>query len=145
MTVTQLPRGADQLLEHHPARQSIRTETDITATIAPIGHDGVAGRPTTGELLDLSASGARLRTSEPILLGQALVITFSLPDHPGPIAVTGEIVNAEPHAAGTMAVGIRFLGLQEPVRIALTRFVLRNNKARGVGAGRVLDQQRRPA
>jgi hypothetical protein len=80
-------------------------------------------------LLDLSAGGLRFESRHEYQRGELVEIQFSLPQT-GPLTVRGEIVRAQiaPEAAtgqeqGASQYGLRFLGMDESVRVKIMTWV----------------------
>ncbi len=66
--------------------------------------DYVAGdRALQGIIKDMSADGMFIETRGPLSVGQEIVLTFSSPNYPEPIKITGEVVRR-----GTLGVGVKF-------------------------------------
>ena len=63
----------------------------------------VGERNFEGFMLDISPAGAFIETSEPFTAGQQINISFSLPNNPGQLKVTGEIL-----WKGMLGIGVKF-------------------------------------
>ena len=63
----------------------------------------VEKRNFEGFMLDISPAGAFIETGEPFSAGQQINISFSLPNNPGQLKVTGEIL-----WKGMLGIGVKF-------------------------------------
>ena len=66
----------------------------------------VEGRNFEGFMLDISPAGAFIETGEGFTGGQPIQLAFSLPNNPGQLTITGEIL-----WNGKFGIGLKFNGL----------------------------------
>ncbi|UCD82902.1 MAG: PilZ domain-containing protein [Desulfobacterales bacterium] len=75
----------------------------------------VEGRNFEGFMLDISPAGAFIETGEPFTAGQQIRLTFSLPNSPGQLNISGEIL-----WKGMLGMGVKFNDMT-PKQIDLIR------------------------
>lgn len=63
----------------------------------------VGGRNFEGFMLDISPAGAFIETGEAFTAGHQIQLAFSLPNHPGQLTITGEIL-----WNGKLGIGLQF-------------------------------------
>ena len=63
----------------------------------------IEGRNFEGFMLDISPAGAFIETGEAFTAGQQIQLAFSLPNHPGQLTITGEIL-----WNGKFGIGLQF-------------------------------------
>jgi len=63
----------------------------------------VQGYSYEGYMLDISPAGAFIETGEAFSAGQGIELSFSLPNSPGPLRITGEIL-----WKGLLGIGVKF-------------------------------------
>ncbi len=68
---------------------------------------------------DISIGGIFLESAIPVKVGTMLYLSFALPKHKRPIHITGEVVRI----AGSLGMGIRFVGLSVIARKRLEQFI----------------------
>jgi Tfp pilus assembly protein PilZ len=68
----------------------------------------VEDRNYEGFMLDISPAGAFIETGEPFTAGQAIILSFSLPNRPGQLKISGEIL-----WKGMLGIGVKFNVLTE--------------------------------
>ena len=71
-------------------------------------HYKVEGRNYEGFMLDISPAGAFIETDEPFNAGQQIDLTFSLPNRPGQLKISGEIL-----WKGMLGIGVQFNDLAQ--------------------------------
>jgi len=89
------PEETEIVLRSH-ARKSCLINTDYV----------VEGHSFEGFMLDISPAGAFIETGEAFTAGQQIQLAFSLPNHPGRLTITGEIL-----WNGKSGIGLRFKAL----------------------------------
>ena len=96
-------------LQEQPINAVIPVETEIALR----GHSRkscmistdyvVEGRNFEGFMLDISPAGAFIETGEAFTAGHQIQLAFSLPNHPGQLTITGEIL-----WNGKLGIGLKF-------------------------------------
>lgn len=99
-------------LQEQPISAVIPVETEIALR----GHSRkscmistdyvVGGRNFEGFMLDISPAGAFIETGEAFTAGHQIQLAFSLPNHPGQLTITGEIL-----WNGKLGIGLQFKAL----------------------------------
>ncbi len=96
-------------LQEQPINSVNSEETEIalrghTRKSCMISTDySVEGSDFEGFMLDISPAGAFIETGETFAVGQQIQLSFSLPNHPAKLAITGEIL-----WKGKLGIGLQF-------------------------------------
>lgn len=116
-------------------RKFIRVGLQTSTTCSLLDPSGVGNRTIDVTLVDLSAGGAALVATEPIVVGQPVRLLVHATNPEIDIAVIGTVVRADARAAdGQYRFAVRFVALGDAERVELTRFVLRAARTNGQGA-----------
>ncbi len=110
-----------------PQRHQQRRHVRVRAKGVQVAFLGEEGRDAVGQLLDVSASGARAALEQGNLeVGRRLHLRFTLPDAKGDkdLSLAGEVVWARVLADGREAVGVEFHDLDDRAEAELTRWAL---------------------
>ena len=91
------PEETEIALRSH-SRKSCMISTDYV----------VEGHNFEGFMLDISPAGAFIETGEAFSAGQQIQLAFSLPNNPGQLTITGEIL-----WNGKLGIGLRFKALSQ--------------------------------
>ncbi len=78
----------------------------------------VEDRNFEGFMLDISPAGAFIETGEPFTAGQQIQLSFSLPNSPAQLQLSGEIL-----WKGMLGIGVRFKDLNHDQRKLLRTFI----------------------
>ena len=78
----------------------------------------VEGHNFEGFMLDISPAGAFIETGEAFTAGQQIQLAFSLPNNPGQLAITGEIL-----WNGKLGIGLQFKELSRKQMDLITEFM----------------------
>jgi Tfp pilus assembly protein PilZ len=111
-------------LQNHPLQTMNLEETEIalrdhTRKSCMLSVDyRVDNRNFEGFMLDISPAGAFIETGEPFTAGQRIGITFSLPNSPGQLQLTGEIL-----WKGMLGIGVRFKNLNHDQSEQISTFM----------------------
>jgi PilZ domain len=120
-------------------RKYIRVHLDLSVSCSLLDPSGVSDRRLEAILTDLSAGGAKLVATEPIIAGQPMRLTLRSAEPALDITVIGTIVRIDPKSPeGAFPFSVRFATLGDAERVALTRYVLRAARTRGQGADRIV-------
>ena len=79
----------------------------------------VEGRNFEGFMLDISPAGAFIETGEAFTAGQQIQLAFSLPNNPGKLTITGDIL-----WNGKLGIGLRFKELSQKQIDLITAFMV---------------------
>ena len=78
----------------------------------------VDGRPYRSTIIDISAVGVFIETTNTFKVGKDIVLEFVLPNQPKPLKVGGKIV-----WSGFQGIGVKFINLRRPQEDAVRTFV----------------------
>ena len=111
--ISQMSDDAQLALLERLQEQPISAVTPVETEIALRGHSRkscmistdyvVGGRNFEGFMLDISPAGAFIETGEAFTAGHQIQLAFSLPNHPGQLTITGEIL-----WNGKLGIGLQF-------------------------------------
>ena len=101
------PEETEIALRSH-SRKSCMINTDYV----------VEGHNFEGFMLDISPAGAFIETGEEFSAGQQIQLAFSLPNNPGQLTITGEIL-----WNGKLGIGLRFKALSQKQIDLITAFM----------------------
>lgn len=120
-------------------RKFIRVGLRTQATCALLDPTGVGARTLEVTLVDLSAGGAGLVASEPVVIGQPVRLHVVSSDPELDIVVIGTVVRADARSSdGSYRFAIQFAALGDHERVTLTRFVLKAARTSGQGSDRIV-------
>lgn len=104
-----------------------------------LGMTGEVLLPSVRRRVNISASGARLRSPENYEPGDTLEVTLFIPTvPPTSVVVSGEVVRAVPVEGGEYEIALRFFEIDEAAREKLVRYTLQ--RQREILAGRRKDE-----
>ncbi|UCF93744.1 MAG: PilZ domain-containing protein [Desulfobacterales bacterium] len=83
-------------------RETIRKPCHIKASCR------VAGNTYPGYIIDIGNYGVFIETAQAFAVGQPIQLEFPLPDHPSPLAVSGDVV-----WSGSQGIGVKFVDLDK--------------------------------
>ena len=111
--ISQMSDDAQLALLERLQEQPISAVTPVETEIALRGHSRkscmistdyvVGGRNFEGFMLDISPADAFIETGEAFTAGHQIQLAFSLPNHPGQLTITGEIL-----WNGKLGIGLQF-------------------------------------
>lgn len=111
--ISKMSDDAQLTLLERLQEQPISAVTPVETEIALRGHSRkscmistdyvVGGRNFEGFMLDISPAGAFIETGEAFTAGHQIQLAFSLPNHPGQLTITGEIL-----WNGKLGIGLQF-------------------------------------
>ena len=111
--ISEMSDDAQLTLLERLQEQPISAVTPVETEIALRGHSRkscmistdyvVGGRNFEGFMLDISPAGAFIETGEAFTAGHQIQLAFSLPNHPGQLTITGEIL-----WNGKLGIGLQF-------------------------------------
>ncbi len=78
----------------------------------------VDGQSFESFMLDISPAGAFIETKEAFFAGQQIELSFALPNLPGQLSITGEIL-----WKGMLGMGVKFNNLTDEQKAAITAFI----------------------
>jgi len=100
-------------------RKHIRLESLHLLDYIVIDSVGTRGRHAMGRTLDISESGIKIETNEPLIMGDLLVVTIGLEDDL--IDLHGEVTNCRP-ASGMFVNGVQFTDIPEEGKKLLKKY-----------------------
>lgn len=118
----------------------MRVELMLPVECFAIDQKGIAGPAVRAELHDVSGGGARLALDGPVALGAAMRIALRCDEPPVDLALLATVVRCNRRDTGGFDIGVQFVALPAPERVALTRFVLARARATGQRSGAVMDR-----
>jgi Tfp pilus assembly protein PilZ len=113
-----------QQLQEHPIISPYLEETEIALRGHPrkscmiSTNYKVGGRNFEGFVLDVSPAGAFIEAGEAFTAGQQIQLAFSLPNNPGQMNVSGEIL-----WKGKLGIGLKFKDLSRQQIDLITAFI----------------------
>jgi len=82
----------------------------------------VEGKNFESFMLDISPAGAFIETNEAFSAGQPINLSFTLPNPPGQLKISGEIL-----WKGMLGMGVKFIDLSDDQEAAITAFIEEEN------------------
>jgi Tfp pilus assembly protein PilZ len=127
--ISKMPDDEQLTLLERLQEQPIDSVLPVETEIALRGHSRksclistdyvVEGRNFEGFMLDISPTGAFIETGEAFTAGHQIQLAFSLPNHPGQLTITGEILwNSK------LGIGLQFKELSRKQINLITAFMV---------------------
>jgi Tfp pilus assembly protein PilZ len=127
--ITKMSADQQLTLLERLQEQSINSVSPVETEIALRGHSRkscmisldyvVEGRNFEGFMLDISPAGAFIETDEAFTAGQQIQLAFSLPNNPGQLTLTGEIL-----WNGKLGIGLQFKELSQKQMDLIAAFMV---------------------
>jgi c-di-GMP-binding flagellar brake protein YcgR len=127
---TILISGPDRSIRRVQRRSFFRLGANVPVDVEPVSPlpgTPPPGPPSRGVTVNLSGGGLLMESAELYPEGSILDLDLELPDGEPAAAVRGEVIRdagrASPGARATWFLAVEFLGVEEPVKERITRYI----------------------
>ncbi|MCU0573831.1 MAG: PilZ domain-containing protein [Syntrophobacteraceae bacterium] len=120
-----LPDIEDQALAQ--CLQIINAKLDAVLSSLSLQQEGVRAQQVSP--VNISGSGLRFTSSEPLIVGELLKLKLVLPTHPDTVfQIYGHVVRSEPSTCEGNNVSVNFTVIDEDIRAKIVKFVFEKQR-----------------